>query len=198
MNRDRHGWKKERDWRDYVPPNARLKTASEDSENLDKYAMNLRKRLNMAHTYTNETSVLPSSPPTYAQKVENKNEHVITPSRNAANQLQNPQQHTIITVPTTEPSTLTNMEEQQRKMQEQIDRQGQQMENMLTRINQMMDTMQQMFSTMSTLLLKVLPDTNTPTELLKFSRPEQNSPLQSTKSIPGGYLSTVSPMARVL
>lgn len=187
--------KQESEWRDYVPPQARTSSVTE-IDNLNTYAINLKSRLNIKSTPT--VPKVTQNNPTYAQKVERnlgqERKHIGHPDPN----ILRTQQHTIITANTTEPSTLTNTEEQQRKMQEQIDRQGQQMENMLNRINQMMDTMQQMFSTVSSILLKVLPDASPPTDLPKDSSSDNNTPLSSLKSIHGGYLSTVSPITRVL
>ena len=154
LNKQGQTWmeEKESEWREYFPPNTRLKIAAEDSERLDRYSNSLRKRLNMTHTYKSGETENQENQPTYAQKVESINESGLTPAGKDANKGTHMQQHTIITAQTTESSTLTNTEEQQRKMQEQIGKQGQQMENMLICINQMMDKMQQMFSTMSTLL----------------------------------------------
>lgn len=184
------------DWRDYIPPNDRLRAAAEETEVLSNYEKSLRKRLNMVLQPSNSVSISRGND-SYAQTVA-KTKPPRSLQEQESRHIPSTQHHTIITATTTEPSTLTKTEDQQRKMQEQIDRQGLQMENMLTRINQMMDTMQQMFSTMSNLLLKVIPDSTSPTDNIKKTGNEIITQLTSSKTSTGGYLSTVSPIARVL
>ena len=83
-------------------------------------------------------------------------------------------------------------------MQEQIDKQGAQVENMLTRINQMMETMQQMFSTIMSLVQKMIPDESTIHDTTQNTRKDISSPKSTLTGKSGGYLSTASPLTRVL
>ena len=91
-------------------------------------------------------------------------------------------QPTVITAPSTEPSTLTNSWATSQRKNEESEKQGQQLDNLLSRIMHMMEMMQQMFSLMTNILMRILPDRTPPHDTLTLDPQKHTLFLAETPS----------------